>query len=201
VIGTMVLGAAFAYVAAFYFLAKHAPTRALKIAAIVIGVAIPFWDLPIGYVNYRLQCYEHGGLQIFGDPPSTESILIDRGIGYRPDYLAKYGFKKIEYVTTPARVATYTITKQGIEKSDQANPTSAYKISHVGNQPAGWSVIRRELTLSRLDSGKVIARHSEFFWNGMWWQTAIAPGGTDVHCHAGQRDHEEFLRFASKGIR
>jgi hypothetical protein len=201
VIGLLVFGLLFAYVALFYYLTKILPSRAQKIAAIVVGVAIPFWDLPIGYLSYRLQCHEHGGLQVFADSRGTDSILFDPGVGYRPEYLAKkYGFKKIEYRSS-SRVEAYTITEHGIEKSSEANPTSAHKIAYTGNQVSGWSVSRGDWTLSRTDTGKVIARHSEFAWNGMWWQKAIPSGAPDAHCHAGPKDHDAFMLFASKGIR
>jgi hypothetical protein len=201
VIGTMVLGAAFAYVAAFYFLAKHAPTRPLKIAAVVVGLAIPFWELPISVVSYGLQCHEHGGLQILGDPPRAESIVFDPDIGYRPDYLVKqYGFKRIEYVNG-SRVSAYTVTNKGLERSIQSIPSSAFKISYVANQSASWNVARNDLILAHVATGKVVARHSGFVLRGMWWQDAIAFAGraTLGRCH--MNDQNELLRFASQGIK
>jgi hypothetical protein len=201
VAGLLIFGLLFAYVALFYYMAKHVPTRALKIAAIVVGLAIPFWDLPISYLSYRRQCDEHGGLNILGQPPKTESILLDPGVGYESTRLfAKYGFTKIEYVT-PSGIVSFTKTKDGIQKSTQAKPTSAFKISRNYGERAGWNATRRDLTLSRVDDGKVVARHSEFFWHGMWWQITIGTGGREIvaHCHGGAE--EELLRFAFGAIR
>ena len=200
-IGLVVLGALVAYIAIFYLLAKHAPTRTLRIAAIVVGLAIPFWELPMSFVTYQLQCQQHGGLQILSDPPRAESIVFDPDIGYQPGYLVKqYGFKRIEYVNG-SRLSAYTVTNKGIERSTPSNSTSAFKISYAANQPVTRNVTRQDLILSRVDNGKVLARHSGFIWRGMWWQDALEIGGRAVlgQCH--MNDQNELLQFASVGIK
>jgi hypothetical protein len=201
VIGLMVLGALFAYVAVFYQLVKRAPTRTLKIAVVIVGLAIPCWDLPISYLSYRMQCSEHKGMHIFGDSPRADSILIDPGVGYASaDLLTKYGFKRVEYAT-PSQIVTFTKTPQGIEKSSQAKPTSAYRISRTYGQQAGWNATRRDLILSNVESGNVIARHSEIFWHGMWWQITIGTGGREIVGQCNDNKQDELLRFTSGAIR
>jgi hypothetical protein len=197
VIGLLAFGLLLAYVALFYYLTTLAPTRRLKVGAVVLGLAIPFWDLPISYLSYRRQCEVHGGLNILGERPKTDSVLLDPGVGYESTrLLTKYGFTKVEYAT-PSGIVAFTKAKEGIRKSTEAKPTSAFKISRNYGEPAGWNATRRDLTLSRVDDGRVVARHSEFFWHGMWWQITIGTGGRDVVAHCHGRDEEDLLLFTS----
>jgi hypothetical protein len=202
VIGLLVLGLAVAYVALLVFLAIRVRSRFLKVVLVTVGLLVPFWDLPMGYLHYRRLCQDQGGLQILAKGPTSKSIFVDQGAGYRAEWLAKQGYTEIEYATSSTRleVATFTVTPNGFEKGRREKPRSALKVSSVYGEDVGWNSVRRDLVLSRMDNGEVIARHSEFHWLGMWWESklSLAPGQRpSASCHT--NGDERLLRIGSGG--
>jgi hypothetical protein len=199
VIGLLVLAVLVGYVALCFFLYRSARNRPQKIALIIVGLLVPFWDLPFAYLHYRALCSQEGGMHVLHRVVGAESIFFD-GAGYDPQKLLDFGFKTLEYRSTTSKdVLVYTVTERGVEKTRQAAARSQLRISSVPrHQAVGWNTYRRDLSLFRQSDNMVLVRHTEFYWNGLWWQTALFPhGGSVGHCHANEDD--QVWRVALKG--
>jgi hypothetical protein len=197
-VGLLVLIFLVGYVAFWFYLIRRARNRLEKVAAISIALLIPFWDLPIGYGNYRMHCERDGGLHVFEKFAPSDSIFID-GLGCAPQQLAKAGFRLIEcQADSRSKVIAFTATKKGIETSENLGTSSKYKLSSISNQPAGWNVMRSDVVLARIGDNKILAKHSEFQWRGLWWQIELAPlAGAGPQCHT--RGDQTLWRLALKG--
>jgi hypothetical protein len=197
-VGLLFLGGVVGYVAFWFFIVKRARNRLEKFAAISLALLIPFWELPIGYANYRLHCSRDGGLRIFDRVSGSDSIFVE-GLGCSPQQLIRAGFRTIECKSqTSSDVLAFTADNRGIERSNRTKATSQLQISSVMNQPVGWNVYRRDVRLALTNDKKLLAQHAEFYWNGLWWQVALFPNGGSVsHCHAGEDD--QIWRIALKG--
>jgi hypothetical protein len=198
VAGLVILGVLISYIAVFWFLAVNA-SKAKRIVLVAVALLIPFWDLPIGFIHFRLHCRD-GGLHTLASPPHADSILLKPGVGYRPEYLAKFGFTTIEYETSPVRLTVYSVTDKGLQKSTSSNSTSTLELSQTYRTPLGWNVLRNELTLSVRGGGQPIARHTNFGWLGPWWYKELFPmAGNIQDCHVG--GDRELLRFAARATK
>ncbi len=173
-IGLTVLAVIAIYIGVFAYIVVHARNRAEKIAAIVVALAIPFWDLPFGYFNFYHHCSQDGGLHISKDLPALNAILIDPSVGYRPEDVLRFGFKTVEYANSSETIR-YTADASGLSKSIHSAPISPIKIQYSGNQMLPWNLIRSDYIVSRVDNGQVIARQTDFKWRGLWWQVSAAP--------------------------
>jgi hypothetical protein len=198
VVGLFVLAVAAGYIAFWFFVTRAAHTRAAKFAVVAVAFAIPFWDLPIGYVNYRTACSDQAGLVILAPIAGSDSILIE-GPGYSVEQLSNFGFKTIEYASANGtEIVTFTVTPTGLEKARPTKRVSKLKISSVSNQLPGWHLHRRDVILSNIDNGAVVARHSEFHWYGAWWQQELMPkAGPVARCHI--REDAQIWALALRG--
>src|SRR5713101_5452421 len=123
-IGLTVLAVIAIYIGVFAYIVVHARNRAEKIAAIVVALAIPFWDLPFGYFNFYRHCSQEGGLHVSNDLPALNAILIDPSVGYRPEDVLRFGFKAVEYANRGETIR-YTADGGGLSKSTHPRPISA----------------------------------------------------------------------------
>jgi len=172
--GLMFYGAVAIYIAAWWLVVRWLKTRWAKAGAIFIALAIPFWEVPIGYVNFQLNCAEHGGLHTIENLQPVDSIFVERETGYTPELLARYGFKVLEYESSGS-VLRYTQVESGVTKSLDGSITSQVKIAFSGNRKLDWNLSRRDFTASRIHTGQVIARNTSFRWGGTWWQVELSP--------------------------
>ncbi len=173
-IGLTVLAVIAIYIGVFAYIVVHARNRAEKIAAIAVALAVPFWDLPIGYLNFYRHCSQEGGIYVSNEVPASDAILIDSSAGYTPEEITRFGFKIVEYVSRDETIR-YTAERNGLNKSIHTTPVSKIKIQFSGHQTLPWNLVRTEYIVSRLDNGKVVAKQTDFYWRGMWWQVAAAP--------------------------
>jgi len=173
-IGLTVLAVIAIYIGVFAYIVVHARNRAEKIAAIVVALAIPFWDLPFGYFNFYRHCSQEGGIHLSKELPPSSAILVDSSSGYTPNQVLRFGFKAVEYEAS-GQIIRYVRESQDIVKSTHAAPISALRVIFAGHKILPWNLTRTDYVVTRLDNGQVVASQTDFQWRGMWWQVASAP--------------------------
>ena len=174
-IGLAVLAGIAIYIAVWWLLVSSLKRTWAKAAAIVIALAIPFWDFPIGYYNFERHCSAEGGLRVVSKFPPSDSILLDQSTGYRPEDLVRYGFKTIEYRTKNGAIERFTLESRKFSKTLDSAPKSTIKVLFVGHKTLAWHLIQSEMVAQRVGDGQIVARHNTFLWAGVWWQAAAAP--------------------------
>ena len=171
-VGLIVLAVVVIYIAFWWFVVAKLKGGWAKTAAVLVALAIPLWDLPIGYLHFWRTCSELGGLHTGKGLRPTDSVLVERG--YKPDELVRYGFKVIEY-SAEGGVQRYTSGPAGLVKSVHSSPVSEIRINLVLNQRLPWNLLRHDVSASRIDTGEVVARHTNLHWRGLWWQVELSP--------------------------
>jgi hypothetical protein len=195
--GLIVLGFIASYVLLAWFIIKAAPGIGGKTAAVTFSVLIPFWDLPFGYANFHRNCSEYGGVHFASKVGANEAILVDQDIGYQPDELIRLGYRVVEY-GSPGRILRFTATSSGLVKSTHDAALSQIKVHAIGNQVLPWNLMRQDFLITRIDTGTVLARHTEFRWRGLWWQVQAAPLlGEGIRCYS--RGGEQILPAVARG--
>ena len=174
VVSLLILGVVVGWVVLWVYVFKHAPNRGVRVGAVLVAVLVPFWDLPIGYFNFQLKCHEFGGLRIEAKHPPVRAILVEDEVGYKPEQLIRYGFSTVEFGERP-HVLRYTAIQNSLVKSTHEDLLSTVKIHVVRNQILDWNLVRRDLLISRINDARVIARHTDFHWLGLWWQREASP--------------------------
>jgi hypothetical protein len=169
--GLIVIGVVVAYVAIFWFVIAKARNRGERISAIVIALLIPFWDLPIGYLNFYQHCSQEGGIYIDKEFRAPDSILIGESSAYRPDTVLKLGFKTVEFKDRED-IIRFTAGVDKVAKSIHTTPISLLKIEYSGHKLLPWNLVRTEQIVTRLKDGKVVAKQTDFSWRGMWWEVS-----------------------------
>jgi len=169
-----VVAAVWALIAAV--IARAIPTWPGRIAFFTLAVGLPFWELPYGYYNFQKLCKEYGGLKTF-EPISPQKIVC---VAYPFDSAAsgllKAGFSMVEARDKIGGVNRISRAPSGEFESTKVNQvTSEYCITYAFVRGLPWRVMRNEMTVSRESDHRLVARHSEFVWFGMWWQEAATP--------------------------
>ena len=77
-------------------LAHFIPKWPAKIAAVALLVGIPFWELPYGYYNFRIQCGELAHLKLLEKIDPQDSVCVDFLDSLFFFNLTKVGFSRIE---------------------------------------------------------------------------------------------------------
>lgn len=176
-IGLTVLAVIAIYIGVFAYIVVYARNRAEKIAAIVVAIAIPFWDLPIGYHNYRWHCAQDGGIQQFESIPPQKALYFASSSGIRPEFLIKAGLDSVEYQKMNGNGVVRYFRAQGgaIEQVEGKTPTSPIRIRATFNEELTWNLYRQEQVLEDAKSGRPLARAREYIWLGGWIQRMISP--------------------------
>jgi len=145
-----------------------------RIVFFTITVAIPFWELPYGFYNFRKLCDEQGKLQVFEKIEPQDSVCVndlDAGV-YSGLMRAK--FVRIEVIgrsddagrdSGSGRV--FLTKKQDIK--------SPYCLAFQANVSLPWRVLRNDALIARSSDEHVVARQSQLQWAGMWWQEKVRP--------------------------
>ena len=187
-IGLAVLAGIAIYIAVWWLLVSSLKRTWAKAAAIVIALAIPFWDFPIGYYNFEHHCSTEGGLHVVGEFPPSTSVLVDPSTGYRPEDVLRHGFKLVEYADS-GHVVQYSGAAGKLRKIMRDRPTSLAKIMFVQNQILPWNIVRNDIVAVRVSDNRELAKYTSFRWRGMWWQVRMAPMlRTGAACFVGRED-------------
>ena len=168
-IGLAVLAGIAIYIAVWWLLVSSLKRTWGKAAAIVVALAIPFWDLPIGYSNFYVHCRDDAGTRVPKAVSSLNTILIDSSSGYTPDELLRYGFSTVEYESREG-IVRYTHTRGAWNKTLQPKPLSAVRLRFGGNQALPWNLIRSSYVVTSIAGNDVIASQTSYHWLGVWWQ-------------------------------
>lgn len=180
--GLLILGGAAAYVALWWFVISKARNRGERVSAVVIALLIPFWDLPFGYFNFYRLCSQEGGLHVDKELRAADSILLAESTAYRPEDVLKLGFKTVEFMSR-GQVIRYSSSPAGVLRTTHTQAISPLVYEFSSNKPLPWNVVRSDYEVKRIGDGKILARQTDFGWNGMWWESNFRVQVTSArHC-------------------
>jgi hypothetical protein len=169
-----IVAAVWALIAAV--IARFIPNWPGRIAFFAIAVALPFWELPYGYYNFEKLCKEQAGLKTFEPIQPQRFVCVAYPFDSGAPFLLKAGFSVVEARDKTGNVNRISRAPSGEFESAKLNRvTSEYCITYAFVRGLPWRVMRNEMTVSRESDQKLVARHSEFVWFGMWWQEAATP--------------------------
>ena len=173
--GLAILAGIAIYVSVCWLIVRALKTTWAKSAAVLAALAIPFWDLPIGYYNYYRHCAEEGGLRVSVQIAPMDAILVDPDTGYTPQELLRRGFKVIEVGRPGETIYRFTVEDGRLVKSTHSTPVSEFRIGFMGHKSLPWNLVQSETLITRVKSGEVLVRQNTFRWRGLWWQVQAAP--------------------------
>lgn len=159
------------YVWFFWFLCRQSFSWKARISVFAIAISVPLIEVPFGLWSFYSHCAAEGGTQVdarFGRP---DSILIESRFVDRPQDLLKFGFKVVE-VMSKGQVIRYTIHSGQFTTTIEPAPISRFKYEYSGPTLGPGKLVRTDETLIDIQSGKVVARQSDFDWMGTWWEIA-----------------------------
>jgi len=175
-IGLIALAVVAVYIGFWWFVFKNVKNRWAKGTIIAIALAIPFWDLPIGYLNFQRYCLDDGGIRQLEDISPQKSLYFVSGTGYRPEYLFKSGLDAAEYRKRDGTVTRVFKTSGGtIQTVENATATSSVRLRTVFNEQLTWNLYRQEELLEDNATGRPLARARSYTWLGGWIQRQTAP--------------------------
>jgi hypothetical protein len=186
VVGLTILAVVAVYIGIVWALVRFALKNNWARAAVVLAaLAIPFWDLPIGYHNYQKHCLNEGGIRIKESFPPQTSIYFLTPTGFRPEILLKMGYETIEYKTSKSDVVQRFVRSKGdgLQRAEAAIANSALRLRSDYNTKLSWNLYRQQELLEDNRSGKLIAQATKFVWHGGWLHTLL-PSGPAAVCHA-----------------
>ena len=190
-IGLAVLAGIAIYVGVWWFLVRTLSQGWAKALAILIALAIPFWDLPVGYLRYQNYCVSEGGLRISSRIAPQESVYFDSVPSYPANELIAEGIRVVEIARPDGRgIARHERQGAGsITTLIITRPQSSLRVTYVRNQRLDWNIIREDRYVRNQADARLLAQYSEFSWQGGWLQHSFAPIlGTGLRCTAGSRD-------------
>lgn len=169
-IGLLVLAIAGLYIAFWVWVVVTAKRRSVQVVAILVALAIPFWDVPIGYYNYRMYCDVEAGTRVLQGFEAQEKIYFDSMPSYSANELLRLGFKVVEI----ARADRQGIARHEKSGTEQILTTvvqaseSKITVSISRNQRLPWNIVREDRLARLRSTNEVLARHSAFRWYGGW---------------------------------
>jgi hypothetical protein len=198
-IGLIALAAIALYIAILWFIVRALNKNWTKATAIVVALAIPFWDFPIGYYKFISYCRNDGGLRAIENVPPHNTVLFTSFTGLQPEYLIGLGFKTVEFSADDGKgFVRYQVAADGkVEQSRAGVSSSEIRIHTNYSIPLSWNIYKTERTLES-NSGRSLAKANNFVWTGGWIQNIASPMLTSSHrCHPGSV--EQILKLALKG--
>jgi hypothetical protein len=182
--GLLILGGIVAYVWFFWVIATRFKSFWARAATTLVALLIPFWDFPIGLANFYQHCARDGGIKVEKDFHLGDSILLGKGGRFRPEELIKVGFKTVEFENRN-EIIRYTATENGLVKSTQTHSISPIRYESSGWESMPWNLQRLENVIKHVADGKIVAKRTDFSWDGMWWERHVGFRGSPwSHCGA-----------------
>lgn len=174
-VGLLVLGVIVGWVALWLYVFKKARNRGERVVAVVAAIAIPFWDLPFGYLHFRTSCSTEGGLRVLGKISPQSAICTEKSFGDAPQFLMEKGFNVVEF-RAPEKTIRYKRTTAGqIEASTVSTLLSQYCLGIEQDQKPEWNTYRRDLIVREMESKTIVARFTSFDWQGTWLKPKSMP--------------------------
>lgn len=175
-IGLAVLAGVAIYIGVWWFLISALKHRWAKAAAILIALAIPFWDLPFGYASFAGHCHEEGGLRQLGRVAANDGVLFSYNTGVKAEYLIGLGAHFVEYSRVDGSVIRFSRSASGsIEGVKVSKPSSSVRLQARFNVKLPWNVFKNEVVLSDVQTDRPLARATSFYWIGGWVQRVSMP--------------------------
>jgi hypothetical protein len=185
-IGLAVIAGVALYIGIFWLILRALKQGWAKALAVLIALAIPFWDLPIGYKSFTSLCAEQGGIRVLTKLPPQKSVLFASATGLKPAQLLIKGLQFVEYKTPNGKITRFTKSSNGhIEESDVSSSASLVLIRTTYNDLLTWNVYRNESSLVDAWTNRTIATATSFYWLGGWLQRRMSPiFAGNGRCHA-----------------
>ena len=174
-VGLATLALIVAYVAVCWLIVKQFRSGLRRVLAGIVAIAIPFWDLPFGYLNFKEHCSRDGGLHVVQKIAPQRAICTEPSFRNSPQILLRKGFEVVEFRDKQKTVRYQNSTAGGLEASTVPTLVSAYCLSVGKNVPVKWNTVQRDVVARDVASGAVVARYTAFSWHGGWWKPATMP--------------------------
>ena len=185
-IGLIVLAVVVVYIAFWWFAFKRVGRWWQKTAVVLVALAIPFWEVPIGYTNLLIHCSSEGGVRVSKSLKPVDSILMDPSAAYAPEQIFGFGFKAAEYIRE-GKTFRYVPSPKGRSSSVHEAPISTVKVHSSGRRALPWKLMRWDYFVSDIKTGEVLASATTFRWGGLWWQELASPLlGDGTYCPGGE---------------
>lgn len=201
-IGLAILGVAAIYCVIWAVAFKMVPTVGTKALVALVGAAIPTWDLPYGYFNFRQHCAIEEGVRISKENPHQgKSILVSYGFPFVETLLKAIHAQNVDVVQSDGRIVRYTKTSGtlGRDLLSQAAAPMEVPLLLQGSRQEGlpWHIHRYVLyvAIDRVRD-QVIASSALISWRWGWIRDGLLkdlPGG-QVFCDR-ERTLAESERF------
>jgi hypothetical protein len=194
-IGLLMLLLLAAYVGVVFFAVLKSKKRFARIAIIAIAIAVPFWDMPIGYFTFQNYCDQDGGFHKFSEPGNSKSVYFTYYPG-RPERFLQAGIETIEYDRAGVIRRVARSPSGEIISADVARPTSQLRVHLPLEERLPWNVYRQEQVLEQI-SGAMIARARSYSWSGGWLFTSGWRFAPLSSCHT--KDLDKVIALAIAG--
>lgn len=175
-IGLLIFGVAAGYVALWYYVFKTARNRGERVAAVLVAVLIPFWDLPIGYFEFQRHCRAEGGVHVYDRIPAQVMLYFESAPLSSVNELLKQGFSVVEISLPDGKGLVRHELEQGrIISRIVESPESPIAISITRNEKLSWNIYRDQHVARSINPSKLVATYSWFSWRGGWLQKSTWP--------------------------
>jgi hypothetical protein len=176
VIGLVILGLTAGWVVLWLYVFKKARNRAEHVVAVLAAVLIPFWDLPIGYFQYRHHCSNDGGLRVYEKIAPQDKIYFESTPSSFPEDMLKQGFKVVEILRVDRTgIARQEVQRGRIVSRTVTNPESMVAVSILRNEELAWNIYRDRHVARSISGNQLIATYTMFSWHGGWLQRSVWP--------------------------
>lgn len=175
-IGLVILGLIVGWVVLWVYVFKKARNRGERVAALLVAVLIPFWDLPIGYFEFQQHCSAEGGIRVYERVTPQDKVYFESLPSSPPAELLKLGFKVVEIRRTDGKgIVRYENHPDNSVSRTVQSPESLVAISWTAAERLGWNVYRDRWAAHSLGEKKVLATYTTFSWHGGWLQQSSWP--------------------------
>ena len=197
----VLLAAAVAYIAFWFFIARLLPNWWARCFAVLVALAIPFGDIPIGYLRFSNACAADGGLRVLEQFPPQSSLYLGAETGYTPQDLFRRGFAVAEFLRMDGRIDVYARDTKETRFPTRTNEAKSKILLAIDrNQHIGWGITRHDRSARLHPAGRTVARFTRFRWAGGWLREFAAPAlGFGGECFSDPTD--PLLTLLAAGTR
>jgi hypothetical protein len=160
------------FVIAFKVVGKFKASR-YKWLAVALVVLIPSGDAVVGRLYLKYLCSKEGGLKVYRVAEHVEGFMSDTS--WDGDYWLKNdGFKFSESRPVNGMVTRYSMQDGKLITENRVIPKSKYRLRslHIGDTKNIY--LRYQYVLDDMQSGEVLATHTEVGFNGGWAERFLA---------------------------
>ena len=189
-IGLVVIAGVSLYIGICWLIFRALKQRWARALALLTALAIPLWDLPFGYYEFRNHC-RTAGLQVLESLAPHEAAYFDSLPPYPISELFSRGFRLVETADgSRNKILRYERSMDGrISTLTVPEPRSELQVSSERDIRLPWNIVRDNRLLRERRDGRLLAKYSEISWRGGWLQVSLTPLlGPGIACTAGSED-------------